>query len=378
MQQSHHRRSGEGATRNPVRISPRAQRWPALVAGLAVLVASCSSIGPKGIARDRFDYGASIAESWKQQILLNIVKLRYLDVPVFMDVGQIVSGYTLETGVTISGQIAPKDRGDTFLGLGGQGTFTDRPTITYTPMTGDKFLRGLLIPIPTKVILHMLETGYPADFLLAWSIESLNGLQNRSISPGTMREADPEFVHALELMRAIQMAGGVAIGVERDKGEAETTVVVFRKERLPAATLAKSAALRRLLGVPAQETHFRIVTRPGRGRPGELAVQPRSLLQVMITLSSFIDVPPEHLQAQRAVPAPGIDTGLPSAFMARIHYSQERPADAYAAVQHRGVWFWVDDRDWHTKRVFILMMFLFTLADTHGGEQLPVLTIPTH
>jgi hypothetical protein len=107
-------------------------------------------------------------------------------------------------------------------------------------------------------------------------------------------------------------------------------------------------------------------------------LQPRSLLQVMITLSSFVDVPPEDLQAQRAVPAPGIDTDVPSAFMARIHYAREKPADAYTAVQHRGVWFWVDDRDWHTKRVFILMMFLFTLADTHGGEQLPVLTIPTH
>ncbi len=118
------------------------ERWAA-AAAVALMLAGCTPIGPRTVMRDRFDFGTAVAESWKQQTLLAIVKLRYLDVPVFLDVGQIVSGYTLETGVDLSGQVAPVNRsGDTFGALGGHSTFTDRPTITYTPLTGDQFLRG--------------------------------------------------------------------------------------------------------------------------------------------------------------------------------------------------------------------------------------------
>src|SRR5215207_8379344 len=98
----------------------------------------CQTIGPSTVARDRSDYASSISESWKRQTLLNIVKLRYLDPPIFVDVGQIISGYSLETSVS-AGASLPENAS---FGAGNTGTiagaarFTDRPTITYTPLTG--------------------------------------------------------------------------------------------------------------------------------------------------------------------------------------------------------------------------------------------------
>jgi len=62
-----------------------------VVLTLASLVAGCASIGPAGIQRDRPDYSGSMASSWKEQMLLNIVKFRYFDPPVFLDVSSVVS-----------------------------------------------------------------------------------------------------------------------------------------------------------------------------------------------------------------------------------------------------------------------------------------------
>ena len=95
------------------------------------------------------NYSDAIAESWKDQVLRNLVKVRYMDTPIFLDVGQIVGGYTWQTAVSAGGNLsterAIQGNGLTF---GGQGVYIDRPTITYVPLTGDRFLRNMVEPVP--------------------------------------------------------------------------------------------------------------------------------------------------------------------------------------------------------------------------------------
>ena len=109
-----------------------------LVIILAFLVLyGCTHLGPRTVPRDRFDYNTAISDSWKEQTLLNIVKIRYADMPLFVEVASVVSGYTLEGSVDLSGTLSSDDavQGD-FLSMGTGGKYTDRPTITYISIIG--------------------------------------------------------------------------------------------------------------------------------------------------------------------------------------------------------------------------------------------------
>jgi len=348
-----------------------------LVLAVAMVSSGCKHLGPKTLAVDRFDYSTAIADSWKQQTLLNIVKIRYMDLPVFVDVASIVAGYSMQTGVSINGTLSSENaiQGN-YVAAGGQAIYTDRPTITYVPLTGEQFLRGLITPIDPKHIFFMLQAGYPADFILGLTVEGLNGVRNRSTAGGVAREADPEFARVLQLLREIQTAGAVGMRVEEDRAKGSTAVLFFRRDDVPTDIVEKTAEIRRLLKLPADQQKLVLTYSPMRGAEHELAVNSRSMLQIMGAFASYLDVPEAHLKEHRAIPA--FENTAPGSRRdgVRIHSGKEKPADAFAAVRYRGHWFWIDDGDWQTKRALTAVMFFFTLAETGGNEKLPLITIP--
>jgi hypothetical protein len=351
-------------------------RFPAVIlasAGLFIAT-GCAHLGPQTVSVDRFDYGTAIAESWKQQTLLNIVKLRYMDLPVFMDVASVVSGYSMQTGVSINGTLtSDRAAAGNFASIGGQAIYIDRPTITYVPTTGDKFLRGLITPLDPKNVFFLLQSGYAADFILGLAVESLNGVRNRSTAGGAVREADPEFTRALNLLREVQAAGAFGMRVEEDKAKGSTGVVFFRREDVSPEVVEKGAEIRRLLKMSADRQKFALIYSPSRGAENELSVNSRSMLQIMQAFASRVEVPETHLKERSAWPSiDPTETGQG----ARIHSGRQKPEAAFTAVRYRDHWFWVENGDLLTKRALTVVMFFFTLSDTGHEEKLPLITIP--
>lgn len=353
--------------------------WPGsgpLLVSVALL-AGCTHLGPRSVAVDRFDYSTAIADSWKQQTLLNIVKIRYMDLPVFVDVASIVAGYSLQTGVTVGGVASSTGavQGD-YGSLGGQAIYIDRPTITYVPLTGEKFLRGLLTPIEPKNVFFLLQSGYAADFILGLTVESLNGVNNRSTLGGIVREAHPDFVRALELLREIQGVGAFGMRVEEDKAKGSTAVLFFRQHDVPAEVAEKAAEVRRLLKMPSGVDRFKLTYAPGRGADDELAVNSRSLLQILGAFASFVDVPEEHQADRSAAPGYQDPDGGNGRQAVHIYSGKDKPETAFTAVQYRDHWFWVENSDLRSKRAMAAIIFFFTLAETGASDRLPLVTIP--
>lgn len=114
-----------------------------LAMGAVLLTSSCRSVGPNTIRRDQFDYGMAMANAGKEQLLSNIVGLRYLDVPGFMTIASVINQYSLEGEVSLVGGLNASITGADTFNLGGAGRWSDRPAITYTPVAGQKFARSI-------------------------------------------------------------------------------------------------------------------------------------------------------------------------------------------------------------------------------------------
>lgn len=339
----------------------------------------CASLGPTTVNRDRFDYITAISESWKQQMLLNIVKLRYADVPVFMDVGQVISGYelkgTLSAGGTIGNKTAPGALGD-FLNLGAGGRYLDRPTITYAPLTGPDFVKTMMTPFPPSAIMFLVEAGWPVDLLLQVSAQAINGLRGDKGGPNG-HQADPEFLEVVRLLKRIQASGGVGIKLQSDKEKGDANILMFQTRRLTPEIAQDVAEVKRLLRLNPEATEIIITYGPDMQGDREIAIHTRSGYQVLLELAWLVDVPPEHVAEHRTY---GLGPTMPKetselSGLVVIQSGAERPSDSFVQVKYRGHWYWIDDRNFLTKRIFTFMTVLFTLSETGQKIQQPVLTI---
>jgi hypothetical protein len=225
----------------------------ALLLSAAVVMTGCASIGPGTVTRDRFDYTGAVAESWKSQMLLNLVKLRYGDTPVFLDVGQIVSGYTVQSTFSALGTIFNTSGPvvgvpNSSVTLGGSGQFTDRPTITYSPLQGERFARSFMTPIPPPALLSLIQAGNPVDVVLRLAVHAVNGLHNRYGGGVRARPADPEFYLLLERLRRIQLSGVIGMRAHRVDREEAAVMLTFRPQVDPSVE-ADLLAVRQMLGL---------------------------------------------------------------------------------------------------------------------------------
>ena len=348
-----------------------------LLASIALSLPGCASFGPPSVDRDRFDYINAIASSWKQQTLLNIVKMRYADTPVFLDVGQIISGYQLQGTLTVGGSLNSASAFGDVLNLGSAGTYTDRPTITYTPLMGAHFIQVMITPIPPPALLMRAEEGWPIDSLLQIGAQTINGLSNRK-GGAQGHAADPDFVRLLAALRRLQASGVIDLRVElSSETKQAATIMTISQKDLPPKVQADRELVRKLLGLRPNLQEFKIVYGSLSRKDDEIAMQTRSVFQLLNQLGANVEVPPEHIAERRTYPpipeSADMTRSMPR--LISIHAEKSQPADAFAAVKYRDYWYWIDDRDFRSKGIFTFLMIIMTLSETGEKVQPPIVTI---
>ncbi len=346
----------------------------ATVCLLAVgLLASCMGYGPRTIERDRMDYGLSLKASLKQQLLSNIVGIRYMDAPIFVEVSSIINQYAISGNVQAGvGFNTSFNSGDTGR-IGGGGRWEDRPTITYAPISGQKFAESLLTPIHPEALFALVQSGWPAEVMFRLVVKSINGVEDSHEGQLYRKQADPHYRELLFVWTRLRQQGLLGLKRSSDKMEEATIVLYLAEKDMSEQAQQDIDFLRTTLGLRSEANEYTLTYGLVPVEQDEIAVLTESILDLMVDLAWQVDVPQEHIDTGRTG-STFIDTGLGGRLFI-VHYSEDEPEDAYVAIRDRGYWFYIDDHDMITKQTFGLLQVLLSLTDAGGEARGPVVSI---
>jgi hypothetical protein len=348
-------------------------RGVALLLVVLVMLTGCkSSIGAKTVVRDQFDYAEALRDAAKEQMLLNMVGLRYAESPQFLKVTSVINQYSLEGDVRL---LSPPYDASAAVGspVGVSGRYADRPTLTYIPLSGAEFTKSVLTPIPPRSIMSLIQAGWRADLLMRLTVRSINGVAPTSRVGGT--HSDPRFFELVSLLSQIQQAGGLSFRVEQ-RGKEEVALVTIPRD-LDDGLQAEHDRIDEILGIEPGLSEYRLIFGQRASGPDEIAMLTHSILEMLVDLAQWIDVPAEHSAGGRTRPTP--DNTVMESFgyepLIRVRHSLDKPDDAFVRVRYEGIWFWIPHDDFRSKRTLSFMQLMFSLAESGGGQQAPVVTV---
>lgn len=389
-------RSG-GLARRPEAREGRTPRYQGarlrvamLLSVVALLPACASNFGPSAVREERPNYNREIVRSHDEQMLLNLVRLRYRDTPLFVELTSVVTSYTFDRNLSLGTRVFGGRTADEYTAGAGM-VIGNRPTITYLPLQGEEFAMRMLTPLPLESIMLFSQTGWSIERLVMLCVQRMNDIENASSATGPTPAVAPDFRQFRELaarLRRLSLANlfGMhwgAVDAATPTGQPGFRIRFWLHDPAdPGDPLAADvAAVREALDLSPDREEYTMTPFTYRHPPNEVGVRGRSLLGMLYFLSQSVEPPAEHVAAglvtvTRNAQGQPFDWSLLLGDTMRIRASKTKPDKAFAAVPHRDWWFYIADDDLTSKSTMSLLHFLFSLQSASGKGRSPVLTLP--
>ncbi|MDR2436434.1 MAG: hypothetical protein LBD33_03975 [Puniceicoccales bacterium] len=334
------------------------------------------------------EYNDALTSVLDQQLLNNLVRLKYRENPQFLEVSSITESRTFgfEGGLGnckwFPHPIAGAPLNATQLTPNFKLVNSQAPTIFYKPLQGKEFIQHLMTPIPFSAMLLMSQSGWKLERVFDLCIEKMNGVDNASNASGPTPRIKPDyedFYRMTSLLQKLEYGHKLALGLD-DENKALVLRFLNVSDNSP-----EMQELRQILDLEKgrSEFYFRdnFLSVSKRG----LSVRMRSLMGVMFYLSHAVEVPQEDIDSGKVMETIDAEgnvfdwTKNASGTMLKIRCSKTRPTDAFISTYHRGHWFYIADNDLHSKSTFMFVSYLFNLqaGEAAANAVAPLLTIPT-
>ena len=338
----------------------------------------CTQLGPKFIEGSRTEYNIAMSRTEGEQMLLNLVRLRYGDAPYFLEATALNTQFLLAPSAQASSVI--DFNGNNSYGLTGKFAYEEKPTVTYTPLRGEDFVRKVLSQISLDTIVLLDSSGWSTERVLSLSVENLNGLDNASQASGPTPLNEPtyeNFKTAISIIEQLQNEGALVIKKMPNNPTSKYAVVFGQiptdNSRLP--------ELADLLKIDVTQTNYPFTTTMHQVDKNSINIRTRSFMGVMYFLSHAVRVPDDHVTAGRVrvtLDSSGqpFDWSAVTGELLTIEASGKAPTNSAVAVEYRNKWFYIKDDDIQSKSTLQLLGQLFALQSKKSINSAPVLTLP--
>lgn len=344
----------------------------------AISTGCMPSLNEEQLVSAREDFNSVIIRSWDEQMMTNLVRLRYRDNPLFLEVGNVVAHQSATIGgvagldTELPGKLKP--------GFGVNGTLVVSPTITYTPLQGEEFARRLLTPIPPSTIFLLSQSGWSIERLMLTCVQQANGVKNAVSASGPTPEMAPTFrdFHRMsEAFRTLQKDRMLQVEMEKDGH----TFTLHLNRSQDAHVDSAATVIKELLGLDREKDVFRVTSKRIATANDEIALTGRSLLSVLFYLSqsvepSSVDETVGRVTVTKNADGTRFDWNSMLGKVMRIHSSSTEPEGSFVKIFYRERWFYILDSDLETKTTFNLLSYLFNLQAANKADAEPVLTYP--
>jgi hypothetical protein len=351
------------------------------------LLSGCTSFGPSKIPSTRMDYNRTINESNNEEMLLNLVRVKYFEQPFFLQVGSISASFNYNISAGLTAEIP--DQRDILKGIYSKytpavtGKYTDAPTITYTPSQGKTYAQQFLEEIDLDNLSILMKSGWDISNVFEILVARIGNLNHLfDLRTGYIPGQQDAFMQFVKLMQEIDQRNDIDLttyAAGKDKPNVTIMTLWFKDED-------ESRRLSKLLGVDVRahrDQQGRLVSMLHLMSQGGdideatakntvmLPIRMRNSLRAMLVVAQGIDVPQKYLDTKRA-----FDLRPTFKSLCNIQYSTSRPTDAFVAVHHQGYWYYIRNDDSRSKETFQLLLNIFALQSADPSKSGPVLTLP--
>jgi hypothetical protein len=397
-----------------------------------VMLAACTSVsgclGPKAVRYTRMKYNEVVRDTNDEQLLMNIVRLRYADSPVFIDLPSITSQFELAGQGNYLGGYGNQEPGRASLGFG-ELSLRDTPTLSYHPREGREIAKSMLTPISSDLF-SVVNAGADIEQLLLLAINDINDVPNApratTLTP-KVPDDNTRFVTGIRLLTSLRQRDGTELAfgtneesdgasdpipersvqgrdllnaakdgyVYRAKGKGRVTllkrekdlVLKIRPEFVDSPEMAEVARIfdlkprQKLYKIKSELSEEAYKALPKTEGRETIYMNMRSVLQIMTFLSKGVCIPDDHVISGVVPITPGPD-GQPfdwtsvTAGHFLVHVQKHRPRAAEVAVQYRGYWFFIASDDVKSRAVLAILEILFALQESSEKTAGPLLTLP--